>query len=92
MASTVAGRAKRVRTWQRAVHLTLGIVLVSSIYVPAEPGTVFRAIVEYAVAPGVVLVGVLMWQWPTIRRLLRGRGSGRPGGGATPVVVGDNVA
>lgn len=92
MTSTVAGRAKRVRDRQRAVHMVLGIVLVSSVYAPADPGTVFRAIVEYVVAPGVVIVGVLMWQWPTIRRLLRGRGSARSGSGAAPVEVGDNVA
>ena len=71
MSSTVAGRGKRVRDRQRAVHMLAGILLIVSLYVPAEPGSPVYNAVHWVLAPGTVLAGVLMWQWPAIRRLRR---------------------
>lgn len=88
MVSTVGGRGKRVRDRQRAAHLVLGLLLVASIYVPTEPGTVQRAAVEWFVAPGAVIAGIILWQWPKIRRLARRSGRTAP----ARVGVGDNGA
>ena len=90
MASTVGGRAKRVRDRQRVAHIILGLVLVTAVYVPAEPGSVARNAVEWFVAPGTVLAGLIMWQWPAIRRRLRRSRTER--GTPVRVSVGDNVA
>ncbi len=69
--STVPGRAKRVRDGQRAFHIVVGMMLVVSVYAPPEPGSVFQAALQWVIAPAAVIVGVLMWQWPALRRLMR---------------------
>jgi len=90
MSTTVARRGKRVRDRQRVIHMIAGLLLVISVYVPVEAGSVAQAALQWVIAPGTVLVGVLMWQWPAIRRLTRRAGPGR---GAQPSVeVGDNAA
>lgn len=90
MASTVAGRGKRVRDRQRAVHIVLGLVLVMAVYVPAESGSVLRAAVQWFVAPAAVVAGGVMWQWPALRRLRRRSASAQAPG--RPAGVGDNGA
>jgi hypothetical protein len=85
MTSTVVGRGKRVRGKQRAAHIVLGLLLVGSVYVPVDPGSLAHAAVQWFVAPGAVIAGMVMWQWPRIRRFVR---RGRP----SAVGVGENVA
>ena len=89
MSSTVARRGKRVRDRQRAFHMIAGMLLVVSVYVPVEPGSVAQAALQWVITPAAVLAGVFMWQWPAIRRLTR-RSASR--GAQPPVEVGDNAA
>jgi hypothetical protein len=90
MSSTVAGRAKRTRDRLRALHMIAGILLVVSVYVPPPSGSIGQLVLQWIIAPTTVLVGVLMWQWPALRRLGRRSGPGR--GGRPAVGVGDNAA
>jgi hypothetical protein len=71
MSASGPGRAKRVRDGQRAFHLIVGMLLVISVYVPVEPGSITQAALQWVIAPAAVLAGVLMWQWPAVRRLTR---------------------
>lgn len=89
--SAVAGRGKRVRDRQRAVHLVAGILLVASLYVPVEPGSFVYNGVRWVLVPVVMVAGILLWQWPAVRRLRRRPGLRRQGG-QRPAEVSDNAA
>ena len=90
MSTPVAGRAKRVRDRLRVAHLIAGLALVVSVYLPPPSGSFGQMFLQWFVAPATVLIGVLMWQWPALRRLVRRSGRGH---GARPAVgVGDNAA
>lgn len=89
MSSTGPRRGKRVRDRQRAFHIVVGMLLVVSVYVPVEPGSFAQAALRWVIAPAAVIAGVLMWQWPALRRL--GRRSRSGSGTAPPVEVGDNA-
>jgi protein-S-isoprenylcysteine O-methyltransferase Ste14 len=66
------GGAKRTRTAQRGVHLFTGLVLV--VYVYAVPATdwLLADVIRWLVLPLLVATGLAMWQWPRLRRLVRG--------------------
>ena len=90
MSSTVAGRGKRMRDRQRAFHMIVGLMLVVSVYVPVEPGSVAQLALQWFIAPAAVLAGVLMWQWPAIRRVTRRSSAGQ--GARSAAGMGDNAA
>jgi hypothetical protein len=69
------GGGKKIRDRQRLAHLLAGLALVAYVYAPGGPSPVLEAVVRWAVLPGLVASGVLMWQWPKIRRWARRRGS-----------------
>ena len=70
-------RGKQARVQQRAAHLVTGLFVMVAVY--AGPlfgplfGPVFAAMVQWVAFPMLVMSGVAMWQWPRIRRALRGR-------------------
>lgn len=70
---------KRRRDTQRAAHIVGGLMLGIYIYIPLVGGPVpqFAATaMQFVVFPAVVATGLLMWQLPRLRRLLkRGRGT-----------------
>ena len=80
---------RRTRSRQRAAHLVLGLLLVASVYVPAESGFA-RAVIEWFLAPATGIAGIALWQWPRLRGRLRR--SGHRQGTPAQVGVGDNVA
>ena len=63
--------AKRIRERQRRMHLFTGALLVAYVYLPASSGSPFELAVKWVVLPLLVVDGVLMWQWPKVRRLAR---------------------
>lgn len=67
---------KRIRNRQRLAHLISGALLIIYVYLPADAGGLFQAAIRWVVLPLLVIDGVLMWQWPKVRRLAR-RLSGR---------------
>jgi hypothetical protein len=75
MASTAPSRpgGKQVRTRQRAAHLITGVLVLIAVYAGPLLGPVFAAVVQWVAFPLLVLSGLAMWQWPRIRRVLRGR-------------------
>lgn len=64
---------KQIRDRQRLAHLVTGALLVVYVYLPGVPSPVFQTAIRWVILPGMVLAGVLMWQWPKIRRRMRGR-------------------
>ena len=63
--------AKRIRERQRRMHLFTGVLLIAYVYLPASSGSLFEAAIRWVVLPLLVVDGVLMWQWPKLRRLAR---------------------
>lgn len=59
---------REVRSVQRAVHLIAAGALGAYVYSPlaAEPG--FVALVKLAVFPVLTVSGLLLWQYPRLRR------------------------
>ena len=68
------GGGKKTRDRQRLAHLVTGLTLVAYVYAPGGPDPVLQAAVRWVLLPGVVASGVLMWQWPRVRRWVRSRG------------------
>ena len=70
---------KRQRDMQRAAHIAGGLMLGAYVYVPLVGGPVPQfaaAAMQFVIFPAVVVTGVLMWQLPRLRRLLKkGRGT-----------------
>jgi ABC-type uncharacterized transport system involved in gliding motility auxiliary subunit len=64
---------KRVRARQRAAHLVTGFIVLVAVYAGPLLGGAFTAVVQWVVLPVLVLTGVALWQWPRVRRVLRGR-------------------
>ena len=64
---------KQVRARQRAAHLVTGVIVLVAVYAGPLLGPVFAAVVQWVAFPVLVLSGTAMWQWPRIRRVLRGR-------------------
>ena len=74
---TVAARrglsGKQIRDRQRLAHLLAGALLIVYVYLPGTPSPVFQAAIRWVILPVVVIAGVVMWQWPKLRRLARRR-------------------
>ena len=64
---------KQVRSRQRAAHLAAGVLVLVAVYAGPMLGPAFAAAVQWVVFPALVLTGIVMWKWPRIRRMLRGR-------------------
>jgi hypothetical protein len=66
---------KKIRNRQRLAHLTTGALLVIYVYLPADPGALVQAAIRWVVLPLLVIDGILMWQWPKVRRVARRLGT-----------------
>jgi hypothetical protein len=66
--------AKQVRTLQRLAHLLTGALLVAYVYLPLAAGSPVEVAIRWFALPVLVLSGIVMWQWPRLRRLARQRG------------------
>ncbi len=67
---------KRLRDTQRIVHLVGGLMLGVYIYIPLVGGSTAHfvtSLMQFVVFPAVVATGMLMWQLPRLRRLLKAR-------------------
>jgi hypothetical protein len=62
------GGGKKIRDRQRLAHLVAGAALVAYVYLPGEA---LEAAVRWVILPLLVASGVLMWQWPKLRRWAR---------------------
>ena len=65
------GGGKKIRDRQRLAHLLAGVALVAYVYMPGGPGPALEAAVRWLILPVLAGSGVLMWQWPKVRRLAR---------------------
>ena len=74
---------KRQRDLRRGAHIVGGLMLGIYIYVPLVGGPAPQfaaAAVQFGIFPVMVATGLLMWQLPRLRRLLKkGRGESKPG-------------
>ena len=66
MISITPGRQRKL---QRIAHLVGAAVLFAYVYVPL--GTELEGVVRFGIFPLVTVTGILMWQAPRIRRVLR---------------------
>ena len=64
-------RPKRVRDLQRLVHLATAAVLVAFVYLTPAPGSAAALVVRWAALPILVMSGVALWKWTTLRRMWR---------------------
>lgn len=64
---------KRMRDIQRVVHLVGAVLLLAYIYSPAGDALAFERVIQAAVIPILTLTGILMWQLPRLRKMLRNR-------------------
>jgi hypothetical protein len=62
-----------VRRVQRAAHLGAAVALLLSVYAGALFGPAFDRFVQFVAFPVLAVSGLVLWQWPRIRRALRGR-------------------
>ncbi|HYJ70089.1 MAG TPA: hypothetical protein VEX15_20735 [Nocardioidaceae bacterium] len=69
MCPTRRGQARRIRRFQRAVHLVSGGLLLAFVYLTPDRGSVLTEVMRWLVFPVLVATGVAMWQWPRLRRL-----------------------
>jgi hypothetical protein len=58
------------------LHLLAGTLLIAYVYVPRDSGSWFDGAIRWLLLPALVLSGVVMWQWPKVRRLRRQIGAG----------------
>ena len=65
------GSGKRIRDRQRAAHLFTGTLLILYVYLPAVPASPAGWVIRWVALPLLVIDGILMWQWPRVRRLAR---------------------
>jgi hypothetical protein len=70
---TRRGGAKRTRTAQRGVHLLTGLVLAVCVYADSATNELVEGVIRWLVLPILVATGLAMWQWPRLRRLVRGQ-------------------
>ena len=69
------GGGKKIRDRQRLAHLVAGVALVAYVYTPGGPGAALQAAVRWVILPVLAGSGVLMWQWPKVRRWARKLGT-----------------
>ena len=65
------GGGKKIRDRQRLAHLVAGAALVAYVYLPGGAGAALEVAVRWVILPLLAASGVLMWQWPKIRRRVR---------------------
>ena len=63
--------AKKTRDVQRAVHLVAGVILLLYVYTPMGDQPIPELMVRVMAFPVLAISGLLQWQWPRVRRLLR---------------------
>ena len=71
---------KGLRDAQRVVHLVGGLMLGVYVYMPLMGGPAphfVAALMQIVIFPTIVATGVLMWQMPRLRRLLKARQGGK---------------
>ena len=68
---------KKIRDRQRLAHLVTGTLLILYVYLPGTPNPILQASIRWVILPLLVIDGLLMWQWPKVRRLARNR-TGKP--------------
>jgi hypothetical protein len=66
------GGARRTRVLQRRVHLITALAMVLYIYA-APTNTAVTSMFRWMVFPVLAGSGIVMWQWPRLRRLARQR-------------------
>ncbi|MBN6051886.1 hypothetical protein JYK22_08055, partial [Nonomuraea sp. RK-328] len=66
-------KGKRIRTLQRTVHLATGLAIVAYVYLAPPAGSPADAAIRWFILPVLLASGVVMWQWPRIRRLTRAK-------------------
>jgi hypothetical protein len=71
------GAAKKARDIQRSVHLVASVMLLLYLFTPLGGNEIFGVMLRAMVVPVLAASGLLMWQWPRIRRLLV-RSAGTP--------------
>ena len=64
---------KTARLLQRWVHIVLGVLLAVAIYTPLSAWPLVSMLLKAVVIPGLTLSGLLLWQWPQLRRRFRKR-------------------
>jgi hypothetical protein len=62
---------KKTRDRQRLAHLVTGALLILYVYLPGTPNSILQASIRWVILPLLVIDGLLMWQWPKVRRLAR---------------------
>ncbi|GAA3588415.1 hypothetical protein GCM10022419_083420 [Nonomuraea rosea] len=66
-------KGKQIRTVQRTLHLIGGLAIAAYVYLAPPPGSPAHAAIQWFIVPVLVASGVVMWQWPRLRRLTRPR-------------------
>ena len=69
------GSGRRIRDLQRLAHLAIGAALAAYVYLPGGPSPALAATVRWVLLPLLAASGVVMWQWPKIRRWARSQES-----------------
>jgi UPF0716 family protein affecting phage T7 exclusion len=65
--------AKTRRDVQRSAHLVASVILLAYLYTPLGDNDVIGVMIRVMVVPVLAVTGLLMWQWPRVRRMLRAR-------------------
>lgn len=74
MATSQPKRKRRSpRSLQRLVHLIAALPILAYVYVTPPADSLATIAVRFVVLPLVVASGMVMWQWPRIRKALRSR-------------------
>jgi len=59
---------KEIMRW---LHITGGMILFAHDYTPLVENPFFEDSAKNVIFPGLALTGLVMWQWPLFRSLLR---------------------
>lgn len=87
--SPAAGSRRPVRSIQRGVHLVASVLLLAYLYTPLGEDPVFSLMLRIMVVPVLTVSGIVMWQWPRVRRRLRAAAARRAG---TPTAAAGTAA
>jgi hypothetical protein len=69
--SSTPGGARRTRLLQRRLHLITGFVVGVYVYSAPAADSPLTLAVRWLLLPLLAVSGLVMWQWPRIRRLTR---------------------
>ena len=64
----------KLRIWLRAFHLMGMIPMGLAIYTAIDNTGILIQVVRFAVFPGFLVTGLIMWQMPRLNKLLNHRG------------------